>query len=465
MSRSMRARRLALLGALLALLALVGLAGVRNVAAQAAQPLVTVEETGAESKFPDGILFNVRVGNPEAVKAVTVRFTIIGGKVPRYDYLPVPDPLSGASEVLVRTSTAAQYIPPGVLMEYSIEVEDTAGNTATSAPQQFVFDDPRFKWEELNQGDVSIRYYGPVQKRAQTVLEAANDTVERIGKGLFGLETVSPVRLTLYNNWSDMQTALPPTSRTQRGELITEGTTFSQYGIILLIADDPGVRGLASHEMTHFLVHDAIGNLDAVLSVWMNEGLAEYGNLEPSQVYEQYLTLAIQRGTLKPLTSLTQMPGKSDDVIVVYGQGRSVMEYLIEREPNGTEKLRKVFAFLRQGFGMDHALTEAYGFDRFGLDQRWRASIGLPPLILNTQDTPLPEAERPVVKPLTIPEPTVSGEPQPPAASAQPSAAQPEEKSAGSGGCSAMIGGPLDLGMWLGLGGLAALVAVRRLRL
>ena len=449
-------RRSMLLVVFLALAAAIALGVRADGVVSADSSRVTVQDAKAESKFPDGILFQLKVSSPADVKNITVRFSIVGGKVPRYDYLPAPDASTGVSEVMVRTGSD-RYIPPGVLMDYYFEIEDTSGNVVKSDPKRFVLDDPRFTWHEIKQGDVNIRYYGPIQRRAETVVEAVNVTIDRIGKKLFGLAEVSPVRLTLYNNWNDMVTALPLTSRTQRGELITEGTTFSNFGIILLLADDAQVRGLASHEMIHFLVDDVMGGLSQAIPVWMNEGLAEYGNLEPSQVYEQYLSLAIVRGTLKPLTSLTQMPGRSEDVIVVYGLGRSVMEYLIEREPNGAEKLRTLFRLLRGGQGMDSALTQAYGFDRFGLDQRWRKTIGAPLLPEDVTKTDLPKSQTVTAAPLPFPQATTS-QPQAPS-----SAESDKPRRAGGGGaCSRSEGAAADVGMWLGLAGALALVAVRR---
>lgn len=433
----------------------------------AVAPQLTVEEASAESQFPEGVLFRVKVSNPAEVKSITVRFNVIGGKVPRYDYLPTPVPSSGAAETLVRTGTADRYIPPGVLMEYYFEVEDTAGNVVKSEPKRFVFDDPRFTWQEIKKDTVIIRYYGPVQRRAETVVDAVNATIDRIGKKLFGLADVSPVRLTLYNNWRDMVTALPPTSRTQRGELITEGTTFSNFSTILLLADDASVRGLASHEMIHFLLSDAMGGLSQAVPVWMNEGLAEYGNVEPSQVYEQYLTLAITRGTLKPLTSLTHMPGNSDDVIVVYGQGRSVVEYMIEVEPDGAAKLRKTLQAMREGKGVDTALTEAYGFDRFELDQRWRKSIGAPLLSTDVTKAELPKAQTVTVAPLPFPTPSSGQQAQPTPAPQTPSAAPSTDgprREGGGGACSRAEAAVMDIGMWLGLAGALALVLATRRR-
>ena len=449
---------------LLAAVAAFGLGA--NGTALAATPQLVVEDISAESKFPDGINFRVRVDHPRDVKSITVTFTLVGPKrpVPQYSHLPLPETASGVSEAMYRTGE--RYIPPGVLMDYYFDVEDTAGNVVRSRAGRFVYDDPRFTWQEIQKDSLTIRYYGPVQRRAETVVDAVNSTVDRIGRRLFGLTEVSPVRLTLYNNWRDMVTALPPTSRTQRGELITEGTTFSNFNTILLLSDDSSVRGLASHEMVHFLLSDALG--PARIPVWMNEGLAEYGNVEPSQVYEQYLSLAIVRGTMKPLASLESMPGLSEDVIVVYGQGRSVVEYMIEVEPDGAAKLRKLLGLMREHNSFGTALQQSYGFDLFELDQRWRKSIGAPQLSRDISGTAQPKAPTLTVAPLPFPTPSQSA-PAPSATSpstAESAAPSPDRprREGGGGACSRGDAAAMDLGMWLGLAGVLALVLATRRR-
>jgi hypothetical protein len=454
----------------LLLLALAALAvGLAAHSARAAAPAAQVTDSTAESKFPEGMRFTVQIDNPSAVKSLRVLFRVVGGRLPRYEYLPLPD-ASGKAGVLVRTDTGDRYVPPGVVVEYSFEITDQQGNVTATESKRFVFDDVKFQWQEVSNPRVTIRYYGPITRRAETVRDAVDDTMQRIGYGLFGLKQIDPVRLTLYNNWADMSRALPPSSSVQREQLITEGLSFSNFGVILLLASDNTVRGLASHEMVHYLVEQALGGFNALLPVWINEGLAEYGNVEPSQVYEQYLTLAIVRGTLKPLTSLSQMPGKSEDVITVYGQGRSLIEFLIEDQPDGAAKLRQTFAALRQGRSIDDALMAAYGMDRFSIDQAWRKKLGITPLSADTRQSPIPQAERPTVAPLPFPasssgqSSTAQPTPQP-APAQQESAAPAQPKSNVSAtGCSKSNAAAKELGMWLGLGALAMVITVRRWR-
>ena len=68
------------------------------------------------------------------------------------------------------------------------------------------------------------------------------------------------------------------------------------------------------------------------------------------------------------------MPGKPDDVILFYGEAHSIVRYLIDTY--GTDKFRALVAGIKDGKSIDDALLAAYGFDRDGLDARWRTSVG-----------------------------------------------------------------------------------------
>ncbi|MSP78002.1 MAG: hypothetical protein EXR67_00310 [Dehalococcoidia bacterium] len=463
-----------LVGVMLVIGALAG-GSWRSVAQAQSAPAVQVTDSSAESKFPSGMQFKLKLNGAAAVKEITVRVSVMGARVQQYGTMPLPQSGSNEPQLLFRTDTGDRYIPPGSLVTYFFEVRDMAGNITTTKPKQFIYDDPRFTWQELKKGNTTIRFYGPVQRRAETVADAIQITIDKIGKGLFGLTDaqISPVRITMYNSWHDELSALPFESNAKNRELDVEGVTFSQFKMILLHADVPNVRGVASHEMTHFLLGDALGQLVGLVPAWMNEGLAEYGNLEPGQQYEQFLALAIARGTLKPLTSLTVMPGVALDAITVYGQGHSVMDYLISTY--GTDKFRLMLQTIRQGQSIDTSLRAAYGVDRFGLDQQWRAQIGAPALQTDARSGALPpSAPRPTVEPFQLPNPSspsTTAPSSPPAGTpastppAVPTASDEAPRREGGGACM-RADGPvtLDLGMWLGLGGALAFVAVKRKR-
>ena len=127
----------------------------------------------------------------------------------------------------------------------------------------------------------------------------------------------------------------------------------------------------------------------------------------------------------------------------------------------GEAPLKDLLRRLRDGDPIDDALTAAYGFDRVGLDQEWRASIGAAPLTATPSRSALPTPiPRPTLVPFgaatsSSPEATAQPRPSPTEARvATESATETAEQA--SGGCNRAEGGGLDVGavapLLLGLG-------------
>lgn len=377
---------------LLALL-LAGLAALLPLSpAKAGEPQIL--NASAESRFPEGLLFRVSARSEEELVRVTVRFRVEGERVTRYDHARFEPAPEVEVEHLVRTDTADRYIPPGVRITWWVEVEDAGGAVARTEPRAFDLLDPARTWKRLERDGLLLFYYGPVESRAERVMEAMAQAVRRMAP-LLGLppQPEEPIRVVMFNHYRDALRALPPTSPTLRSTLVTEGLAFADVGVILLLGSDPQVRGVISHEVAHILLHRATEEALLPLPAWLSEGLAEYGNVEPTDAYDLYLTEAIRSGRLFPLTSLTAFPGKPEDILLAYGQARSVVRYLVE--VYGPERMRALIRALNEGKGIDEALRAAYGFDRRGLDRRWRLWIGAPP--------PPEEAARPLPTPSPLP--------------------------------------------------------------
>ena len=402
--------------------------------------------TTVESRFPDGIAFDVAISSPVDIVEARVRYRVLGERVSRYAHLEFSPSRKIETDLFVRTDTAARYIPPGAEIEYSVETTDRQGVTSESAPQRFVFLDPRFEWSRLDAPNVFLLYYGGQQGRAQRALEAAQEAVTRMGN-LMGVTEPGTFRLVVYNDVAAMRRALPPRSQVQEGTLVTEGISFGDTGVVLLLGGNPELEGVAAHETVHFLMRFAVGGGARSVPVWLNEGLAEYANPFPSPSFESILSRRLAANTLLPLTSLTSAPGRPEDNLLMYGQSRSVLTYMIDTY--GEAALQALLQRLREGDPIDDALTAAYGLDRVGLDQAWRASIGAPPLSATPSRSALPTPiPRPALEPFgaaSSSSPAATAQPRPTPAEA-PIAAEPPSEPAeqSSGGCNRAAGAPLD---------------------
>ena len=415
-----------------------------------AQDGLRVTSSSAESRFPQGILFRVHATGPQDITAITVRFRVLGQRALRYDNLEFAPASSVQGEILVRTDTANRFVPPGAELDYFFEVQDAGGATVTTSPQRFILLDPRFDWRRIEAESASIHYYGPVETLAQKVLDDAQATLRRMAP-VMGATVEQPLRLTMYNSWADMRVALPPRSQVKEDALITEGVLFPSTGVILVLGSVPRVDGVTSHEVVHFLMDEVMGPLISLVPAWLNEGLAVYGSTGTGPSYDDALSRALAQDRLIPLTSLNIAPGPPGDVILMYGEGKSVVTFMVETF--GAEKLRLLLRSLSGGMAIDGALEAAYGFDRIGLERRWRAAIGAPPL---------PEAALRRSRPTPVPYPTIvpfGAETPTPFPSPIPAPAQlPTPATRGS--CARGPGGG-DAGL-LGLAVLGMLLAARR---
>ena len=213
--------------------------------------------------------------------------------------------------------------------------------------------------------------------KAKTILEVAQQTLERMGP-LLGIAPEDPLHIVTYTDYSDMRVALPFRSQAVSDQLITQGTAFAAERVLLVHGGDSSFVGTTSHEFTHLLVADAAGRSYNRVPRWLNEGLAEYANTSSS--YDRYLWAAINSGQLRPLWFQETFSGTPDDIIIAYGQGESVVEFMLSA--HGTEKMAELISALKSTFDIDRALEEVYGFDQHGLDTEWRLWLGLEPLPL-----------------------------------------------------------------------------------
>lgn len=426
---------------------------------------IDVVAVEAESVFPDGIKFSITAKSSEEIDDIRIFFRKIG-QTGRSAYRSVdfqPGTLI-TGESTLSSGGGSAYFPPGTRFLYSFEIRDKGGAVLRTDEQDYVYSDQRFEWLEVTSGLITVDYYGEfVEARANTVLKAAEDAMDRMVPVL-KIEPTEPLRIVAYNNYRHMSAALPFRSQAVTEQLQTQGMAFTDERVLLVHAFDTTVKGTVSHEFTHLLVAEAAGSATAQVPAWLNEGLAEYGNVDPTDSYEGALRFGIFTRRLKPLWYQDSFGGKPEDIIIAYGQAQSVVNYMIGRY--GPEQMAELFVTLRRTLDIDVALDEVYGFDQYGLDTEWRINVlGIDPLPppgelerrLQSQDSDAEtesDSPAPVQTPgVATPEPAATPLPEPtptPKLTPVASIADDEGLSGSPGGCNAPSHGgssPVSLGL------------------
>ena len=340
---------------------------------------VKVLEASAESEFPDGIRFHVSAESPEIIDEVRVFFKKAdqsGRSAYRSIEVEPGERVSG--DTLLPASGGGDYFPPGTKISYHFEVWDKAGGMARTEETDFVYIDNRFHWLTVSDDLITVYYYSEyVEERARKILEASRETMDNMVKVL-GIAPTEPLRIVTYNNYRHMSSALPFRSQAVNEELQAQGMAFSDERVLLIHGFDPTVTGTVSHEFTHILVAEAAGGTAAAVPSWLNEGLAEYGNIDKTDDYDAALRYGIYTRRIRPLWYLRTFSGEPEDILIAYGQGKSVVSYMVSRW--GEDKISRLFEVLRDTNDIDAALLTVYGVDQYGLDTAWRQALGMEPL-------------------------------------------------------------------------------------
>ena len=357
----------------------------------ASSETISVTSSNVVSEFPDGMRFSIEVESEAEIEEIAVKFRTGTQEREVYGYMEFDEAKLVDSELFWRTNTSGRYIPPGTIIYYYFEIRDVDGNELVTDTEEFIYEDARFTWKEVSDGPVAVAYHGPVKTRADIILEAIVQTIEFMGP-ILGAETTLPIRVTMYNNVKEMLEALPPGSTTIRRELITEGQAFTNIGTLLVLGGGRRAKGTASHEVMHILTHRAGDSAARSIPSWLDEGLAEFGNVDPGISYDIALEFAMATDRLLPITSMPVLPGDPEDVIIFYGQARSLIQFMVFRY--GPQAMRELLSTLKSGTNMEDAIQDIYGVSRIELENQWRDTIGaehyVPPDRDSAKPTPIP---------------------------------------------------------------------------
>jgi len=370
-------RRLALL--LVLVVASLGLVAVLPASAQVGP---TVADGGVENRFPEGMVFRVSAQSDSPIQRIRLHYTVL------------PDGTAASAEADFQPATSVStsftlegnnppriYLPPGTTIRYHWEVTDADGDTATTQPATFFYEDIRFRWTRLEDEGVTVYHYSGAERDAQAMLREASETIASMSK-LLGVSVGFPVKVWIYRSVQEMRPALARRSETFEQSVITAGVRVSSDTVLVLgnVSFDT-----LRHELTHVVTAVAGEGPFGSLPAWLDEGTAVYGQGDPGG-FRGAIQRAVDRGKVLSVRSISSYPGDPAKVDLFYGQSWSLVSYLIDEY--GAEKFARLFAEIKSGKRTDEALTAVYGFDQDGLEDKWRSSLGLPPQPAPTKEPP-----------------------------------------------------------------------------
>ena len=365
----LRALRATIAAAVLAVLAL----GAAAADVSVPRDTIRVLAAGHSIDYPDRLVFNLQAEGDAAITEVRLFYSVGGRPAQVYGYPDFEPGLRVSTDFTVQTS-GSSFIPTGVEIEYYYRITDANGNTVETAPWSFEYRDPRYRWNRLTVGSLTVLSHDISERR---VAQAANDVAARIEeiKSVFGVENVHTMKAVIVNGSREARRAFPTVSQASTRGHYFAGFAFSEYDLFMM-------RGLDTdtmiHEATHLLVHQATESPLARVPAWLDEGLAMQFE-ERSIIRSATVRSAARADRLLSLKNMGSVPGRSRDITLFYAQAWSVVDYMIDTY--GPERISPLLVELNSGRRIDDALATVYGLSVEELDQAWRADLlGLTPV-------------------------------------------------------------------------------------
>jgi hypothetical protein len=337
-----------------------------------AQSTIEVTNSTAESSFPEGITFTLDATTGGSVNDIRLIYQVAPDGV---RVTNVPQCTSGASVhcTFIFANSLANPLIPGAEVTYFWRIS-AGGATQESQPQTVTYEDTRFDWRTITDGSVTIWWYSGSEAGARAVLEAGRESLDR-NSALLKTQVTFPVKIFYYASAKAMQPAI--VADNAAGVIILGEVVYSDTA---MVAADADPQEVARHEVTHIVVRQAVrGPYETNVPDWLNEGTAVFAQSQPLEGQRLAIESAIRSGQVISVRSMSSASSGalSDRVYLFYGESWSLVKFLVDTYGNDT--FAQLFAALKQGATTAQALEQVYSFDQDGLENAWRASVGLPP--------------------------------------------------------------------------------------
>lgn len=267
-------------------------------------------------------------------------------------------------------------LPPDTEYWWEWEIVDDAGQRLVTERQTQTVVDLRHNFETISRDGVTLRWIEGDLDFGRQLHTLSVTSLGYLAESL-GVTITDEIFVTVY-----------PDAAAVRGTIInvpewTGGVAFPRYNstVIGVAADDYiWANSVIPHELTHLVIGTLVFNCRGItLPVWLNEGLAVYGEGPVEEADVAGLYRALENGTVPSLRSLADgFSAFGNRASMAYTQSGEVVHFLVNTY--GSDQLRQLLTTVQGGQTIDTALLTVYGFDTDGLDSAWRIANNAQPL-------------------------------------------------------------------------------------
>lgn len=247
-----------------------------------------------------------------------------------------------------------------------------------------------YPYEEKSVDNLLVQYHPRTRALVETAIKLVQEARGSLNTEL-GFERDLAVRLIIPGSRGEYESYL--TGAAAKWSIAFARRpgpeTTEKYGTMVIdpAAISPDANPLVAtlrHELLHlFLAHLEMDS-GRTIPLWFNEGLAQWVARTPVFRDEGDLRLNALKGTLIPLSALTDyFPDRPSRARLAYLESESIVSYLTRH--HGPAAPGRIIAGLRQGLDFPEAIFQVSGLTVRDLEARWQKELSatLPNIILS----------------------------------------------------------------------------------
>jgi len=327
---------------------------------------IVLEGAQAVVNFGQSIIFEAKIQASLPIQQVSLLFRSINEDATRVETL---QPANDGSVSFTYDATQNTLAPfSTVVFWYQATLSD--GNTYTSEPIQFKYNDSRFPWQSMSGENVTVNWYAGDNSFGSAALDAAKAGMRTMNE-IITISNNEPVEVYIYSDVADLHNILQLGGPEWAG-----GHALPQAGVVL-VAIPPGqgqfieMETKIPHELAHIMLYRSLGDSYSSQPAWLIEGIASMVEQYPNPDYARALEIAGQNRTLIPFMDLcSSFPNDAGNAFLAYAQSQSFVSYI--RDSFGISGLTRLTDSYSDGFNCELGATNALGTSLSQLDIRWR---------------------------------------------------------------------------------------------
>ncbi len=337
----------------------------------ASQTGLDVYDLGVDYQFGQKITFRAQVQSAEQVKEVYVLYQPEG-----QDSIVRRMAFNQDGLATLQVDLSQSPIRPFVNISYWYQVKTVADSVVDSWKYQFLYEDNRFEWQQLDGNRLEIRWTEGDLAFGQSILDTARAGISSAQQYL-DIQPPPLIRVYVYPTSTDLQNAL------QLVQLPWVGGHASPDLATILISIPPApeskmvMEAKIPHEVMHILQYQKTGSNYVNLPAWLAEGMATLAEIYPNTYYQISLDEAAKKDNLLPIRFLcSAFPPETSSAHLAYAQSVSFTRYLYKNYGrSGVESLIQTY---NDGMGCEEGVEKALGINLERLEYNWRLeSLGM----------------------------------------------------------------------------------------